>query len=248
MKGKKIIPAFLMGGAIAIAGPLYACNGFFTNSDSTSSLTDIFTSGEDSSASAGESLGDAPQQHVRKTGYREVAYPTTNFDRERTNEVQGIILHHTAEPTVERSLAVLTSKQKGVSTHVVIDTDGTRYIMLAPRVVAYHAGLSRLNGREGCNGWTLGIEFQGNTLEAPLTQDQIDSAIEWMLPLIEEYNIPVENIVTHEMIRAAYKKAHPDKRAYDKPDITQKEYKRFMEQFNEAYAEAGSKAADSAHE
>lgn len=213
-----------------MGGPLYACNRVSSYIDSTVTATI-----DELSSDADDSKDSAQQPHVRKTGYREVMHPTPNYDRNRTNEVQGIILHHTAEPTVERSLEVLTSKQKGVSTHVVIDTDGTRYIMLAPRVVAYHAGLSRLNGREGCNGWTLGIEFQGNTLEAPLTQDQIDSAIEWMLPLIKEYNIPVENIVTHEMIRAAYKKAHPDKRAYDKPDITQKEYARFMENFNAAY-------------
>ena len=93
---------------------------------------------------------------------------------------------------------------------------------------------SVLNGREGCNFFTIGIEFQGNTLEAPLTQHQIDSAIEYLLPLIKEYDIPLENIVTHEMVRKAYKKAHPNIRAYDKPDITQKEYRRFMSALREA--------------
>lgn len=225
MNLKRTIPFALLVSALTLCCPLHACNGTGNHSGSTST------------EAAADSTDNAQDKHVRKTGYREVTHPSPNYDRNRTNEVQGVILHHTAEPTVERSLEVLTSKEKGVSTHVVIDTDGTRYIMLNPCVVAYHAGLSRLNGREGCNGWTLGIEFQGNTLENPLTQDQIDSAIEWLLPLIEEYKIPVKNIVTHEMIRTAYKKAHPEKRAYDKPDITQTEYVRFMEQFNEAYEE-----------
>lgn len=170
----------------------------------------------------------------RKTGYKEVDYPSENFDPEKVNDVQGVVLHHTAEPTAQRSLEVLTSKERGVSTHVVIDYDGTRYIMVPPTTVAWHAGASLHAGRERCNDWMLGIEFQGDTTQEPLTQDQIDSAIEWLLPLIAEYHIPIENIVTHEMIRTAYKKKHPGSRVYDKPDITQTEYIRFMEQLRSA--------------
>lgn len=144
------------------------------------------------------------------------------------SETQGVILHHTAEPTVERSLEVLTSLQKKVGTHVVIDKDGTRYIMCSPETVTYHAGRSILNGKEGCNYFTIGIEFQGNTLEAPLTQDQINSAIEYLKPIIAKYHIPISNIVTHEMVRQAYKRKYPEKRCYGKVDITQKEYARFM--------------------
>ena len=166
--------------------------------------------------------------------YREVSHPTPNYDREKINEVKGVILHHTAEPTVERSLEVLTSKKKGVGTHVVIDTDGTRYIMCEPTVVTYHAGLSVLNGREGCNDFTIGIEFQGNTLEKPLTQDQIDSAIEYLLPILAAYDIPVENVVTHEMVRKAFKARYPKRKCYNKVDITQKEYRRFMKALRQA--------------
>lgn len=173
-----------------------------------------------------------PQQ--RKTGYREVNYPTPNYDREKVNEVQGVILHHTAEPTAQRSLEVLTSSKRKVGTHVMIDTDGTRYIMCSPETVTYHAGYSVLDGREGCNNFTVGIEFQGNTLEEPLTQDQIDSAVEWLLPLIAKYNIPVRNIVTHEMVRNAYKERYPHKRCYGKVDITQTEYQRVMDALREA--------------
>ncbi len=173
--------------------------------------------------SSGENQPAAKQQQ-----YQEKSYPTPNVDPVKVNEVKGIILHHTAEPTVERSLFVLTKGERGVGTHVVIDTDGTRYIMCRPDQVTYHAGKSYLAGREGCNNFTVGIELQGNTLEKPLTEDQINSAVEYMLPLIAKYNIPLENIVTHEMIRKAYKKRHPRERVYDKVDITPTEYKRVM--------------------
>ena len=161
--------------------------------------------------------------------YKVVSHPTPNYDREKVNEVKGVILHHTAEPTAARSLEVLTSSSRGVGTHVVIDTDGTRYIMCEPTVVTYHAGKSVLNGRDGCNDFTVGIEFQGNTLEKPLTQDQINSAIEYLKPIIAKYNIPLSNIVTHEMVRQAYKRKYPNRKCAGKVDITQTEYHRFME-------------------
>ena len=169
--------------------------------------------------------------------YDEISYPTPNIDASRRNTVEGVILHHTAEPTVQRSLDILTNSPRRVGTHCVIDTDGTRYIMCKPEVVTYHAGLSVLNGKEGCNYFTIGIEFQGNTLVAPLTEDQMKSAIEYLRPIIKKYNIPYSNIVTHEMIRQAYKKKYPQKRCSGKVDITQTEYKRFMKLLKIVYGE-----------
>lgn len=165
-------------------------------------------------------------EHVQM--YKEVDYPTPNFDPERENELLGVVLHHTAEPTVENALQILSSPEKKVGTHVVIDTDGTRYIMAKPSVVAYHAGYSVLNGRDSCNLFTIGIEFQGNTLESPLTNAQIRSGIEYLIPLLQEYKIPLQNIVTHEMVRQAYKEKYPEQKCSGKVDITLTEYNRFM--------------------
>lgn len=164
--------------------------------------------------------------------YKEIDFPTTKYDHDNVNNVRGVILHHTAEPTVERSLNILTSKEKSVSTHIVIDTDGTRYILATPDMITYHAGYSILGNMEGCNNFTIGVEFQGNTLEEPLTDDQIASGIEYLQPIIAKYKIPLENIVTHEMVRTAYKQKHPNKRCSGKVDITQTEYVRFMKALN----------------
>ena len=165
--------------------------------------------------------------------FKEIDFPTPNFDPDSANEVLGVILHHTAEPTAENALKILSSQEKKVGTHVVIDTDGTRYIMAKPTVVTYHAGYSLLNGREGCNYFTIGIEFQGNTLKEPLTEEQIESGIEYLLPIIKTYHISLDNIVTHQMIRTAYKEKHPESRCSGKVDITQKEHHRFMKRLHE---------------
>ena len=168
-------------------------------------------------------------------GFDVKRYPTPNYDRTRKNEVRGIVLHHTGEPTVAESLEILSSPERKVSTHVVIDTDGTRYVMADPTVVTYHAGRSVLHGMEHCNYCTVGIEFQGNTLEKPLTAEQIASGIEYILPIIEEYDIPLDNIVTHEMVRNAYRAQHPDKRCDVKVDITPAEHARFMQALRTYY-------------
>lgn len=186
------------------------------------------------SASPAQSPAQEDETLSKTSGYKEIRYPTPNVDSTRRNTVEGVVLHHTAEPTIEKSLGVLTSLQKKVGTHCVIDLDGTRYIMCEPEIVTYHAGLSVLNGKEGCNYFTIGIEFQGNTLEKPLTDDQISSAIEYLKPLIKKYKIPVKNIVTHEMVRNAYKKKYPNKRCSGKVDITQTEYLRFMKALRNA--------------
>ena len=190
-------------------------------------IADIYLYEYDSKPDVKDEVVVEPQSPVKKV-YVEKSHPTPNYDHDRKNEVIGVILHHTAEPTVEKSLAILTSSTRKVGTHVVIDTDGTRYIMAEPDIAVYHAGLSILNGHEGCNYCTVGIEFQGNTLVAPLTEDQIASGIDYLLPIIEKYNIPLENIVTHEMVRMAYKQKYPKKRCSGKVDITPAEYQRFL--------------------
>ena len=54
--------------------------------------------------------------------YKEKKCPTPNYDHNRCNTVEGVILHHTAEPTIERSLEILTSLKKKVGTHIWVNT------------------------------------------------------------------------------------------------------------------------------
>ena len=72
----------------------------------------------------------AAQAQREEDKYAEVSWPTPNIAADTINELQGIVLHHTAVPTVLRSLMTLTDKRRGVGAHCVIDTDGTRYVPL----------------------------------------------------------------------------------------------------------------------
>lgn len=165
---------------------------------------------------------------MEKKQYTEISHPTPNIEPDSVNEMLGVILHHTALPSVEEALKELT-RPKGVSSHVVIDTDGTRYILAPPSAITYHAGLSILNGRERCNTFCIGVEFQGNTAQTPLTEEQIESGVEYLLPIITEHHIPLDNIVTHKMVRDNFIHHHPEKRCKNKVDISSSEYSRFMD-------------------
>lgn len=164
--------------------------------------------------------------------YREYYYPTQKLG-EGVNDVQGIILHHTATRHTQSTVWFLCdSIDVEASCHVLIAKSGTRYVLAPPTAVTWHAGYSMLNGRERCNDFTVGIEFMGNTVEAPLTKRQINSAIEYIVPIMKEYGIPKENIVTHEYVRRSWMQHHPDlvaeKGVETKVDITPKEYARLM--------------------
>lgn len=156
-------------------------------------------------------------------------YHTPNL-HEGKNEVKAVVLHHTASWGPGEWVAKeLCRPGHGASCHVVIDTDGTRYVLANPEEIPFHAGYSKLGNRFRVNTFSIGIEFQGNTLEHPLTDEQIESAIEYLRPIIEKHHIKAKNIVTHQMVRDAYKKAIPgNKKAYPKVDITPAEYERVL--------------------
>lgn len=165
---------------------------------------------------------------VSKGGFKVYDCPTPNVGK-GTNSVEGVVLHHTSFDSAKKSVNTLTAiSPKGVSSHVVIGFDGSRYVLAKPTKVTWHAGRSRMNGKDYCNNFTIGVEFVGNTKKKPLTEAQISSAIEYLLPIIKQHDIPLGNITTHHAIRAAWNEKHPDKTAPDKPDITEKEYQRFM--------------------
>lgn len=156
---------------------------------------------------------------------------------EGKNEVKAVVLHHTASNgTGEMVARDLCRPGRGASCHVVIDTDGTRFVLADPEEIPFHAGYSKLGNRFRVNTFSIGIEFQGNTLERPLTDEQIESAVEYLKPIIKRYRIPAKNIVTHQMVRDAYKKAIPgNKKASTKEDITPVEYERVLNALDTAH-------------
>ena len=153
------------------------------------------------------------------------------------NLVQGVVLHHTACQSSKQALDKLYfDTSSTVICHVLIDRDGTRYVLASPKERTHHAGYSRLNGKDWCNNFTIGIEFQSvDTHVQPLTDKQIDSAIDYLIPIMKKYKIPVKNIVTHEQVRNEWLKMHPNSNAPTKVDIVPEDHQRFMAALKKRY-------------
>lgn len=150
------------------------------------------------------------------------------------NDAQMIVLHHTGntDPSIgKKAIRDQYMKKGNNSSHVVIYQDGSREIYASPEQVAFHAGESRWGSREDLNDFSIGVEFDGDTNYAPLTDAQIESFVEYYDPLAKKYKIKLSDIITHQMIRDRYLKQHKDqtKKVKTKPDITQTEYKRILQ-------------------
>lgn len=142
--------------------------------------------------------------------------PTQNLGA-GTNDRLGVAVHHTAG-SLAGDLATLTRPGQAanggsVSAHALIARDGDRYILAADDAVTWHAGRSRFRGRDYANGFLLGVEFEGNTLDAPLTDAQVASFVEWFVPRAKVYGWQSSDIVGHAALRAAWNAAYPDRSA-----------------------------------
>lgn len=154
------------------------------------------------------------------------------------NAQKGIVLHYTAfdnDDDLTNVTKYFQDPKKQASAHVVIAPDGKRRVFANPDKVTFHAGYSMFNGISDVNDFMLGIEFQ-NPGNKSLTQEQIDSFIEYAEPIIRKNNIPLESLVTHEDVRRQYKeyltkngkKKDADK-IPDKHDLTESQYKQIID-------------------
>ena len=161
--------------------------------------------------------------------------------RPLTNEQKAIVLHHTGYTDTARDNDVSWA-MRGVdklfrtpgaeSSHVVIDFNGNRYNYANPNQVAFHAGKSMMNDRDNVNDFGVGVEFQGDTDQTPLTKEQLESFMEYAAPIMKKNKIPIDNVVTHKQIRKNYIDKNPnDKKAAaeSKPDVNDKEYSKIIQ-------------------
>ena len=94
------------------------------------------------------------------------------------------------------------------SAKYLIDRDGTIYELVPGMHVTYHAGYSRMNGRDGCNEFTDGIELVGG-IGFPYTDAQI-TADAWLTnKLMNEYGFTIPWIQGHSRVRADWIAEHP---------------------------------------
>jgi len=118
-----------------------------------------------------------------------------------------------------------TGKRLYASYHCIIARDGRRTVTNLDDNRAFHAGASSFKGRSSLNGWSIGVAWERNTYNEPLQDAAIESAIEYIVPIMKKWNIPIEMVTDHRTI------ATPKGR---KSDIKPSELERFLIRLRQA--------------
>jgi len=162
-----------------------------------------------------EDIDDTEQVEGDNT-YTEVYRQTPNYSSGTTIQPTGAVLHH-SYGSYAGSVSWILQKKSKVSYHVIIDTDGSRTVFAPDNKRCWHAGRSKFNGRSNCNGFLLGLSFSGDTNNRELTEAEVNSAVEWLLPRFKEWGWPTDlsTITTHAKISPG-RKNDVDSRAYNR--------------------------------
>ena len=126
--------------------------------------------------------------------------PSPNHDaRPADTAITCIVLHSTAGE-YPGDLQWLTSTKSQVSAHYLIAPDGLIFRLVPEERRAWHAGLSRLNGRDDVNDFSIGIELSYPAKGRPVSAAQLAACRELCIDIIRRRPIVREQIVTHRRI------------------------------------------------
>ncbi|WP_310555129.1 N-acetylmuramoyl-L-alanine amidase [Flavobacterium sp.] len=126
---------------------------------------------------------------------------TVNFNLRKPNY---IVIHHTAQDSLQETLKTFTIVEPQVSAHYVIADDGKVVQMLNDYLRAWHAGAATWGKTTDINSASIGIELDNDGIE-PFSEAQINSLLALLTKLKKDYNIPTQNIIGHSDIAPSRK-------------------------------------------
>ena len=119
---------------------------------------------------------------------------TVNFGIRKPNYV---IIHFTAQDSVQQTLKTFTITSTQVSAHYVLAKNGTVFHMVNDYLRANHAGVGKWGSVTDMNSCSIGIEIDNNGSQ-PFTDPQINSLLLLLAQLKKTYNIPQANFIGHQ--------------------------------------------------
>jgi len=140
-----------------------------------------------------------------------IQYHTRHFSKRLSGSViDSIIIHDTGGKTAEGTLKWFDNEISKVSSHYLIDKDGTLYECVPVEEKAWHAGTSTLFGKDNVNDFSIGIELVDDNDADKYPKDQIAKLIDLCTELALSHHISLNRIVGHEHI-APGRKVDPGK-------------------------------------
>jgi N-acetyl-anhydromuramyl-L-alanine amidase AmpD len=128
--------------------------------------------------------------------YQQTNKRTPNISAGRVIKPTHVILHHTSG-AYAGSVSWCSDPASKVSYHCIIARNGKRTALALPTQRTWHAGVSSWQGRKDVNSFSIGMAWEGDTYQTPLSEDALLSAVEYLLPILRENNIPLANILRH---------------------------------------------------
>ena len=151
---------------------------------------------------------------------------TTNFNLRRPNIV---VIHHTAQDSVEQTLKTFTLERTQVSAHYVIGKNGEIYHMLNDLYRGWHGGNSQWGSNTDLNSSSIGIELDNNGFKE-FSALQIASLLELLKDLKAKYKIPAANFIGHSDI-APTRKNDPN-RTFPWKELAKEGYGLWYDEFS----------------
>jgi N-acetylmuramoyl-L-alanine amidase len=139
--------------------------------------------------------------------------PSPNHD-ERNETVDMLILHYTGMKTAGDAIDRLRDPVAAVSSHYVVDEDGTVFRLVPEDRRAWHAGVSYWRGHTALNGRSIGIEIvnpghEWGYRDFPVLQ--LAAVCDLCLTILTRHAIPARNVVGHSDV-APDRKEDPGER------------------------------------
>ena len=128
--------------------------------------------------------------------YQQTNRKTPNISAGRVIKPTHIVLHHSSG-AYAGSVSWCCDPVSKVSYHCIIARNGKRTVLALPSQRTWHAGVSSWQGRKDANSFSVGMAWEGDTYQTPLSEDALLSAVEYLLPILRENNIPLANILRH---------------------------------------------------
>jgi N-acetylmuramoyl-L-alanine amidase len=130
--------------------------------------------------------------------------PSPNFDaRPAGAPVDFLVLHYTGMTSAAAAVARLCDPAAKVSSHYVVDEDGTVYALVEEQHRAWHAGVSFWRGASGLNDRSIGIEIVNPGHEwgyRPFPEAQMAAVLDLCAGSLARHPIPARNVVGHSDI------------------------------------------------
>lgn len=121
-------------------------------------------------------------------------------DRPAGLPIDILVLHYTGMRTAREAIDRLRDPASRVSSHYVVDEDGTTYQLVAEARRAFHAGVSYWRGATELNARSIGIEIVNPGHEwgyRAFPDRQMAAVRDLSLAILARHPIPARNVVAH---------------------------------------------------